>query len=311
MREVFSKFLVDLAKKDERFILLTGDHGYALFDELRRACPDQYLNCGVAEQNMVGVAAGLARGGYRPFVYGLAAFIPTRVVEQIKLDIAHDGLPVVLFGDGAGFVYSTLGTSHQCAEDIACSRAIAGLDVYSPCDDVEMAWALERAYAGQRPSYIRIGKADVGAVHAQPMGPDAAGLCPLAGASNQPLALVATGSMVALARDLAAEVPASIAAYSLPLIKPLPEAALIALAQRHQAVVTLEEHSVFAGMGSAVCEALSEAAPLPIKRVGIADRYSKYCGSYAYLREEHGLTLAQVRQVVQDFSQRQGLALAG
>lgn len=309
MRDMFSKRLVELAKQDERFILLTGDHGYALFDELRRECPDQYLNCGVAEQNMVGVAAGLARGGYRPFVYGLAAFIPTRVVEQIKLDIAHDGLPIVLFGDGAGFVYSTLGTSHQCSEDIACCRAIAGLDVYSPCDSVEMDWALSRAYSGQRPSYIRIGKADVGAVHPKPLGADDAGLCPVGRVSNAPLALLATGSMVALARDLAEAFPGTMAAYSLPLIKPLPEAALATLAQRHQAVITLEEHSIYGGMGSAVCESLSEAAPLPIKRIGIADRYSKHCGSYAYLREEHGLTRPQVQHVVEEFCARLGLAL--
>ena len=132
MRDSFSDALVALAVRDPKVLLLTGDHGYALFDAFRKACPDQYINAGIAEQNMVGMAAGLARVGYRPFVYGLSAFVPIRVLEQIKLDIAHDDLPVVLLGDGAGFVYSHLGTSHQSTEDIACARVISGLTVLSP-----------------------------------------------------------------------------------------------------------------------------------------------------------------------------------
>ena len=120
MRDALSDALVGLAKKDPNVILLTGDHGYGLFDDFRRECPKQYINAGIAEQNMVGVAAGLARSGFRPIVYGLSAFVPIRVLEQIKLDVAHDHLPIIFIGDGAGFVYSHLGTSHQSTEDIAC-----------------------------------------------------------------------------------------------------------------------------------------------------------------------------------------------
>src|SRR5437867_3611931 len=109
MRNAFSRALVDAALADPRLVLLTGDHGYALFDDFRRLCPGQYINAGVAEQNMVGVAAGLAKGGLRPLVYGLSAFVPIRVLEQIKLDVCSENLPVVFFGDGAGVVYSTLG----------------------------------------------------------------------------------------------------------------------------------------------------------------------------------------------------------
>ena len=127
MRAAFSDTLVNLARNDPKVLLLTGDHGYALFDQFRKVCPAQYINAGIAEQNMVGMAAGLARSGFRPFVYGLSAFIPIRVLEQIKLDVAHDQLPVVFLGDGAGFVYSHLGTSHQSAEDIACARSIPHL----------------------------------------------------------------------------------------------------------------------------------------------------------------------------------------
>src|SRR5438105_13768698 len=118
MRNAFSAALVRAACADGRVLLLTGDHGYALFDEFRRVCPGQYLNAGVAEQNMVGVAAGLAKGGFRPVVYGLSAFVPARVLEQIKLDVCYEGLPVLFIGDGAGVVYSSLGTSHQSTEDM-------------------------------------------------------------------------------------------------------------------------------------------------------------------------------------------------
>src|SRR3954452_23155808 len=119
MRDAFSRSLIQAATADPRVLLLTGDHGYALFDEFRRVCPAQYINAGVAEQNMVGLAAGLAKGGLRPVVYGLSAFVPIRVLEQIKLDVCHEQLPVVFIGDGAGVVYSSLGTSHQSTEDIA------------------------------------------------------------------------------------------------------------------------------------------------------------------------------------------------
>ncbi len=122
MRNAFSRALVDAARNDPRVVLLTGDHGYALFDEFRQVSPEQYVNAGVAEQNMVGVAAGLAKAGLRPVVYGLSAFVPVRVLEQIKLDICYEQLPVLLIGDGAGVVYSSLGTSHQSTEDIAALR---------------------------------------------------------------------------------------------------------------------------------------------------------------------------------------------
>src|SRR5471032_813974 len=113
MRDAFSNALVAAAKNDPKVLLLTGDHGYALFDAFRKSCPDQYINCGIAEQNMVGVAAGLAKAGFKPVVYGLAAFVPIRVLEQIKIDVCYENLPVTLIGDGAGVVYAQLGTSHQ------------------------------------------------------------------------------------------------------------------------------------------------------------------------------------------------------
>src|SRR3569832_134015 len=145
MRASFSDALVRIATQDPRVLLLTGDHGYSLFDAFRTNFPDRYINAGVAEQNMVGMAAGLARAGFRHFVYGLSAFVPIRVLVLIKLDVAHDTLPVIFIGDGACFVYSHLCTSHQATEDIACARSIPQLAVFSPADRYELNMFMEQA----------------------------------------------------------------------------------------------------------------------------------------------------------------------
>ena len=168
MRTAFANALIRAARADERIVLLTADHGYSLFDEFRRVCPHQYINAGVAEQNMVGVAAGLAKGGLRPVVYGLSSFVPIRVLEQIKLDVCYEALPVIFIGDGAGVVYSTLGTSHQCTEDIAALRALPNLSILSPADDLEMTACMRLALSADGPVYLRMGKADLGRVHAEP-----------------------------------------------------------------------------------------------------------------------------------------------
>ena len=304
MRSAFSDSLVRLARNDRRLLLLTGDHGYSLFDAFRRHCPDQYINAGIAEQNMVGMAAGLARSGFRPFVYGLSAFIPIRVVEQIKLDIAHDDLPVVLIGDGAGFVYSSLGTSHQSTEDIACTRAIPGLAVFSPADRFELTLCMDLAYEMKGPAYLRMGKADRGDVHG---GVPAAAL-------GEPLmirrgevggpALIATGSMVKTAIDLAHSSLQAASVWSIPSIKPLDEGRIVEICRQSRELVTLEEHSVYGGLGSVIAEVSSASMPRRLLRIGVADRFSERCGSYDYLLTEHGLDSATVLRRIREFVAR-------
>ena len=301
MREAFSSNLVQLALDDPSILLLTGDHGYALFDEFRRECPGQYFNAGIAEQNMVGMAAGLARLGYRPFVYGLAAFIPIRTVEQIKLDIAHDDLPVVLIGDGAGFVYSHLGTSHQSTEDIACTRAIPSMQILSPSDRFEMEAAMKYSSAASGPIYLRMGKADRGDVHPGAISPFQQGVLLKVrdGSTNQP-GLIATGSMVSTAVSVGKELNLSV--WSAPMIKPL-DASLVASAS-HQCngIVTLEEHSVLGGLGSVVSEILCDENPTRVLRIGVQDRFSIHCGSYEYLLDEHCLSRKHVFDSICQFS---------
>ena len=301
MRKAFSDALVRLAQQDPRVLLITGDHGYELIDGIRKHCPDQFINAGIAEQNMVGMAAGLARAGFRPFVYGLAAFVPVRVLEQIKLDVAHDHLPVVFLGDGAGFVYSTLGTSHQSTEDIACTRAVPQLTVLSPADRFEMTACMDLAYALEGPVYMRMGKSDRGDVHGAALSGLKAGqlLRVRAGRPDRP-ALLATGSMVRTALDIAEQhLDASV--WSLPSIKPLDAAAVCRIARESPALVVLEEHSVLGGLGAAVAEITSASAPCRVLRIGVPDRFSEHCGSYAYLLREHGLDTAAVQGRIDEF----------
>lgn len=299
MRNAFSDALVAAAVADPKVLLLTGDHGYALFDPFRKARPEQYINCGIAEQNMVGVAAGLAKAGFKPIVYGLAAFVPVRVLEQIKIDVCYEKLPVVLIGDGAGLVYSHLGTSHQSTEDIACTRAIPDLTVLSPADRFEMTATMELALALKSPVYLRMGKSDRGDVHTQPLGLQAGQMVQVR-RGKQRLALLATGSMVKTAlelceRGLDAEV------WSVPCIKPLSRQQLAEVVARVDGLVTLEEHSVMGGLGACIAEEAAAIRPLPICRIGVQDRFSAYCGTWDYLLKEHQIDLPSVQKRVQDF----------
>lgn len=301
MRGAFSDALVRLAKADPNVLLLTGDHGYALFDDFRRECPAQYINAGIAEQNMVGMAAGLARAGFRPFVYGLSAFIPVRVVEQIKLDVAHDKLPVVFIGDGAGFVYGHLGTSHQSTEDIACTRAIPNLAVYSPADRFEVTACMDLAYQSKSAVYLRMGKSDRGDVHGIAQEPKIGSLLEVATGKANDITFIATGSMVRTAMDIAAKSYPAATVWSAPFIKPLDVGQVTAICAMNRIVVVLEEHSVLGGLGSVVAEIASEFAPVRILRVGVGDRFSHHCGTYEYLLKEHGLDRLAVEQRISEF----------
>jgi transketolase len=287
MRNAFSRALVQAAQANERVLLLTGDHGYSLFDEFRQACPGQYLNAGVAEQNMVGVAAGLAKAGLRPIVYGLSAFVPVRVLEQIKLDVCYENLPVVFIGDGAGVVYSALGASHQSTEDVAALRSLPHLAILSPADAAEMTGCMGLACSAGGPVYLRMGKADLGDVHAFPPQVSWGRLCPVKRGDGA-LAWIATGSMVKTALAVSGHWPGS-AVWSAPSLKPLHSEAVAGVCKKHAVVIVLEEHSIYGGLGSAVAEIACATSPAWVCRIGIQDRFSQFCGSYRYLMGEHRL----------------------
>jgi transketolase len=300
MRQAFSETLIKLASEDDRVLLLTGDHGYALFDEFRKVLPDQYINAGIAEQNMVGMAAGLAKMGLRPIVYGLSAFVPVRVVEQIKIDVAHDNLPVLLMGDGAGLVYSHLGTTHQSLEDIAVLRSLPNMQIYSPADRFELQACMEHSFKSSQPTYIRMGKSDLGEVHAEPCDIS----YPIAVAGQEGVGeavFYATGSMVKTAFLVAKAIDAVSTVYSVPRIHPLCSSTLTAQCAHASRVVTFEEHSIFGGLGSAVCESLSSSEPKRVLRIGSHNTFSKTCGTYSHLLAEHHLDFVSVMDKVSVF----------
>jgi transketolase len=243
----------------------------------------------------------LAKAGFKPFVYGLAAFVPVRVLEQIKIDICYEKLPVILIGDGAGLVYSHLGTSHQSTEDIACTRAIPELTVLSPADRFEMTACMELALQLASPVYMRMGKSDRGDVHHESI-PLALGELLQVRKGKRGVALLATGSMVRTALDLC-EQSLDAEVWSVPCIKPLSAQTLAAIAARVDAIITLEEHSTLGGLGSCVSEQVSKAGTTPLLRIGIEDRFSSRCGTWDYLLQEHGLDLASVSQKVSEFIQ--------
>jgi transketolase len=235
---------------------------------------------------MVGVGAGLSKLGLYPIMYGLSAFVPVRVLEQIKIDFCYEGLPGLFIGDGAGVVYSHLGASHQCTEDIAALRAVPGISVLSPCDQYELEACFKWAIHQKSPVYLRMGKADLGTVHQRAVA-----------FSNEPiqlthagekLAIFATGSMVKPCLDLIHQKKITADLYSVPVLK-ISDGIKMPNLKNYKKVVTVEEHSVFGGLGDIVSSLAAEFGGVPVKKIGIQDRFSQHCGTYQYLMREHGL----------------------
>jgi len=297
MRDSFSKSLVRAAQKDANLYLLTGDHGYALFDSLRKATPDRFINAGVAEQNMVGVAAGMAKTGFMPVVYGLSAFVPVRVLEQIKIDFCYENLPGILVGDGAGVVYSHLGASHQSTEDIACLRALPNIRILSPADKFEMEACFQLALDAKAPVYLRMGKSDLGDVHKSV--PRIVWGEPLTVQEGDgDVVFVATGSMVGQAVKIADAVQKNTTVLSVPCIKPLNEESFAKAFKNKKQIFVIEEHSIYGGLGSAIAEVSGTIGGPRVNRLGIRDRFSKMCGTYQYLMKEHELDFESLLQNV-------------
>lgn len=297
MREAFSRCLVNAAGNNKNLYLLTGDHGYALFDDLLKTHPDRFLNAGVAEQNMVGVGSGMAKLGFLPVIYGLSSFVPIRVLEQIKIDFCYENLPCILIGDGAGVVYSQLGSSHQSTEDIACLRALPNIRILSPADRFEMEACFEIALQANAPVYLRIGKSDLGDLHKE-VPKISWGDPLLLQHGDGDIGFVATGSMVASAMKLRNLDFVDASVISVPSIKPLNSGTLIKMLSGKKFVFVLEEHSIFGGLGSCVAEIFAEHGGPRIFRLGINDRFSKMCGSYQYLMKEHSIDYDSLLQSV-------------
>ncbi|MFO1126677.1 MAG: transketolase C-terminal domain-containing protein [Methylocystis sp.] len=295
MRTAFVEELTREARENPAVILLTGDLGYTVFESFQAEFPERFINCGVAEANMLGTAAGLAREGMRPFVYSFIPFVIFRALEQLRIDICYHNLPVTIVGLGAGYSYGDMGATHHALEDIAVSRSLPGLCVICPGDPWEVRRAVSALSAYDGPAYMRLAKRGEPDVH----GPETRDDFQIGRAiilqSGGEIALVATSNMLSTAVEAARALESAhgirTSVVSMHTIKPLDERCVRELSERCRAIFTIEEHSVLGGLGGAVIEAVASApSRCAVHRIGIPDRFAHVSGSQAYYREQCGLT---------------------
>lgn len=291
MRIAFVHRLFELAKKDKRIFLLTGDLGFSVFEKYIEAFPDQYLNMGVAEQNMAGVAAGMAMEGKIPIIYSIIPFTTMRNFEQIRNDICYQNLNVKIVGVGAGFSYGPYGHTHYALEDIGILRTLPDLVIFAPGDPIETDLATKAMLQHIGPVYLRLGKVGERNVHKIiPTFDIGKGICIEDG---KEITLLATSTFLTLAQEVKEKLKVkkfSVRLISMPSIKPLDKKIILESAKKTKALFTLEEHSIIGGLGSAVAEVLAEdSQQIFFKRYGVPDRFTKVMGNQEYMRKANSL----------------------
>ncbi|MGA2772431.1 MAG: transketolase C-terminal domain-containing protein [Bryobacteraceae bacterium] len=295
MRAAFLQALLEEARRDARIILVDPDSIGFHCEAHRRELPDQYLNMGIAEQNAVGVSAGLALTGQRPFLFNILAFNSFRCFEQVRLDVCAMHLSVVLVGIGAGIDYGMFGPSHHTMEDVALMRSLPGMTVWSPADEVVAAALVRHCVQAGGPAYLRLHRADKHLVYRIGAPPELnEGLAVLR--PGRDLLIAATGPMVRRAEEVAEALSArSVDAGVVDVfrLKPFPEQRFVDLAKSFSRIATLEEHFISGGLGSAVLEAMADyGLPGNVRRFGLPDRFCRVCGDRDYLHRECGLDAA-------------------
>lgn len=297
MRAAFIETLIDLAETDDRIVLVTGDLGFGVVEPFATRFPRQFLNAGIAEQNMTGIAAGMALSGKIVFTYSIGNFPTLRCLEQIRNDICYHNADVKIVSVGAGLAYGALGASHHATEDIAMMRALPNMTVLSPADDIEATLATRAAIIRSGPVYLRLGRSKESSVHSEKITFEIGRAIPIVGGGD--IALIATGSMVRACVQ-AARILASNGIHSRVLsmhtIKPLDENAILSAASETAAIITVEEHSRIGGLGSAVADVLAERAAHPIAFRGIAlpSAFVSLVGSQEYLRAAYSLSAGAI-----------------
>ena len=291
MRDAFFRALADLGAADERVWALTGDLGVGLFEPFDAAAPGRYLNVGIAEQTLVGVAAGLAYAGKMPFAYSIAPFVTSRAHDQVRVDVACAGANVKLVGVGSGVSYGTLGPTHHAIDDIALTRVLPGMTVLAPGDPAEAERAARAAYAHDGPVYLRLGKNGEPALLPETAGFRIGRAAQLRNGGDVTIACTGTALREASAAvDLLAGEGIDATLLHFGTVKPFDADALIAAAARTGAVVTVEEHSVVGGFGSAAAEVLAESGVgALLRRIGLPDTFAHAVGSRDHLVDRYGL----------------------
>ncbi|RJX22604.1 MAG: transketolase family protein [Ammonifex sp.] len=304
-RDAYGRALVALGKENPDVVVLDADLSKSTKTiDFKKSFPERFFDFGVAEQNMIGTAAGLAAAGKVPFCSSFAVFATGRVFDQVRQSVAYPGLNVKICASHAGITVGEDGSSHQSIEDIALMRVLPNMTVFVPADAVEVAGAVRAAVRIQGPVYIRLGRSPVPVLHGEDFIFEPGEAVLLRKGSD--VTIIAAGIMVSAALEAAdalAKQGVETRVLDMHTIKPIDVRAIIRAARETGAIVTAEEHSIIGGLGSAVAEVVGENHPAPLKRVGIRDVFGE-SGKPEELLEKYGLTPSQLVAAVKEVLQR-------
>jgi transketolase len=301
MRTAFFRALLESASVDPRITLIVGDLGFGVVEPLAKQFPSQFLNAGVAEQNMTGVATGMALFGRIVFTYSIANFPTLRCLEQIRNDVCYHRANVKIVALGGGFAYGALGMTHHATEDLAIMRSLPGMTVVAPGDPIEADLATRALIARAGPCYLRLGRSGERVLHRPGVTFELGRAITLR--DGKDLTVISTGGMLSTALDAAEQLDArgiSTRVLSMHTLKPIDDDAITAAATETGGIFTLEEHSKIGGLGSAVAEVLAEMDGLriPFRRIALPSAFAPLAGSQEYLLASHGLGIDSVVQSV-------------
>ncbi len=300
MRDAFVSTLVNVARRDPTVLLITGDLGFGVLDEFRNECPRQFYNIGVAEQNLAGVAVGLALSGHTVLTYSIGNFPTLRCLEQIRNDVCYHKANVKIVAVGGGLAYGALGASHFATEDLAIMRVLPELTVVAPGDPLEVEKLVPQIVEHRGPVYLRLGRAGEKPVH-DPAVTVTLGQ-PTVTRPGTDVQLLAIGAMLPVAleaADLLANDGIEAEVVSVHTLKPLASETLCDMVSRFPIVVTCEEHTVLGGLGGAVAETLMEAGvSITFRRFGLNGDFPTAVGSQEYLRAANHIDAAALRSLV-------------
>lgn len=296
MRVAFIKTLIKEAEKNNKIMLLTGDLGYSVFEEFREKFPDRFINVGVAEQNLMGVATGLAMSGRIVFAYSIATFATMRAFEQIRTDIASHNMPVIIVGSGAGLSYGHDSITHHATEDISLMRSIPGMTILCPADPYETVWATRASIKLNKPVYLRLGKKGEPLLYKNPVSLKIGRGSVLR--NGKDFVIIATGNIVSNALEasnILSKENINATLVSMHTLKPIDKNLIKNLSKKFKVIITVEEHSILGGLGSAVSEIISEENKgTKIVKFGVPDIFLFEIGSQNFLREKIGLLPHQI-----------------
>ena len=298
MRTTFINELVKEARKNDRIFLLVGDLGYNVVEPFANEFPERFINVGICEQNMAGIAGGLAMNGWIVYCYSIGNFPTLRCIEQIRNDITYYKSNVRIVSVGAGYAYANQGVSHQATEEVAMLRSLPNMIVCSPSDPVETKMLVQMSFTHQGPMYIRLAKAGEKSFHTEDIHDYQIGsLLPIINKGSETLVLT-SGAILAPVMESIETKALNYDVFTVPVVKPLNVSQLCALAEQHAQIIVVEENQKSGGIGSAIIETLSDAynngslKVYPrIQRIAINDEYLDIAGSQRYLQQSAGLIL--------------------